>query len=75
MLQMTQLSNIHTLYASAPKQEKQGCIIVTTKEGDVLPSLWYHGAASSTPTSSAHDLWWIGNDVIEVMRLFLNVDK
>ncbi|KAG2173987.1 hypothetical protein INT44_000101 [Umbelopsis vinacea] len=75
LLQITQLNNIHTLYASAPKQEKQGCIIVTTKEGDVLPSLWYHGAGSSTPTSSAHDIWWIGNDVIEVMRLFLNVDK
>ncbi|KAH8555943.1 rab-GTPase-TBC domain-containing protein [Umbelopsis sp. PMI_123] len=73
LLQITQLSNIHTLYASPPKQEKQGCFIVTTNEGDVLPSLWYHGTASGTSTSSVHDLWWVGNDIIEVMRLFLNV--
>jgi hypothetical protein len=72
---ITPLQNIHSLYASASHQEKQGCFIVTTKEGDVLPSLWYHGTLQSTPNASPHGQWWVGHDIIEVLRLFLNVDR
>jgi hypothetical protein len=72
---ITPLHDIHTLYSSNPNQERNGCFIVTTKEGDVLPSLWYHGTVPSTPDASAHDRWWVGHDIIQVLRLFLNVDR
>ncbi|KAG2179000.1 hypothetical protein INT43_001849, partial [Umbelopsis isabellina] len=70
LVQITPLSNVHSLYSSAPKEAKDGCFIVTTKEGDVLQSLWYRGSPSSSPNN-----WWAGSDVIEVLRLFLSVDR
>ncbi|CAO3676261.1 unnamed protein product [Umbelopsis vinacea] len=75
LVMITPLHDIHTLYSSKPNQERNGCFIVTTKEGDVLPSLWYHGTVPSTSDGSAHDRWWVGHDIIQVLRLFLNVER